>query len=173
MSDRLTIGDFTTDRLRVEDWNGALAHPDTRVTLEGELQKVLTPEVLAHLPGPLQLGSGADAGKDWVSGRAEESDVFTSYGQPSGELIGLLIVFVEEGSGHIGYLLGKDHWGKGYATELLRGLIKAAQRAGLVRLAGGVGADNPASARVLEKAGFLCDRDTSDDATNVYVMTLF
>jgi hypothetical protein len=39
-------------------------------------------------------------------------------------LIGFVFVYVEHDTdAHIGYLLGESHWRKGYATELLHGLI--------------------------------------------------
>ena len=56
----------------------------------------------------------------------------------------------------IGYWIGRDFWGRGYATEALQGALswdsKSWKRRGMVA---GHFADNPASGRVLEKAGFL------------------
>jgi len=55
----------------------------------------------------------------------------------------------------LGYWLGVDHWGKGYATEALHALIDYAF-ADLIHeaLQAGARVTNPASRRVLEKCGF-------------------
>jgi ribosomal-protein-alanine N-acetyltransferase len=55
----------------------------------------------------------------------------------------------------VGYWIGEAHWGNGYATEALRGISGYAfETLGLRRLSAGAFSNNPASARVLEKAGF-------------------
>lgn len=57
--------------------------------------------------------------------------------------------------GKLGYMFGVDHWGKGYATEIGRAAVDFAfSRFDWPRLDACVFADNPASARVLEKLGF-------------------
>ena len=58
-------------------------------------------------------------------------------------------------SAEIGYWLGRAHWGRGLATEALIAVTERAFAAhDLARLYAGVLAWNPASARVLEKAGY-------------------
>ena len=55
----------------------------------------------------------------------------------------------------LGYWIGKPYWGCGYATEAATALIKHAFEVdGLAYLTAGHFADNPASARVIEKLGF-------------------
>jgi [ribosomal protein S5]-alanine N-acetyltransferase len=53
-----------------------------------------------------------------------------------------------------GYLLARDAWGRGYATEAVGAMVAAARRAGVVRLYAMCHTDNAASRRVLEKSGF-------------------
>ena len=56
----------------------------------------------------------------------------------------------------IGYWLARDAWGEDLATEATQAALDWAQRVrGLRAVAAGHFADNPASGRVLEKAGFL------------------
>ena len=56
----------------------------------------------------------------------------------------------------VGYWYGPPCWGRGYATEALAGAMRrAAGEWGLRALSSGHFVDNPASGRVLEKAGFL------------------
>lgn len=57
--------------------------------------------------------------------------------------------------GRIGYTLHNYHWGKGYGTECTQALAAIGfDQLHLHRLEAHVNLDNPASARVLEKAGF-------------------
>lgn len=59
-------------------------------------------------------------------------------------------------TGGVGYWLGPSVWGRGYATEALGAVAAHAFAAtDLVRLEARVFAWNPASCRVLEKAGFV------------------
>jgi RimJ/RimL family protein N-acetyltransferase len=59
-------------------------------------------------------------------------------------------------SPEIGYWLGQTFWGQGFATEAVRAALDWAARQWDRRaVASGHFADNPASGRVLEKAGFL------------------
>jgi RimJ/RimL family protein N-acetyltransferase len=56
----------------------------------------------------------------------------------------------------VGYWIGRPFWGRGFATEALEGALAWASRKWRRKaLVAGHFADNPASGRVLEKAGFL------------------
>lgn len=58
-------------------------------------------------------------------------------------------------TGRVGYWLGPEHWGRGIATAAVRALVEHVQARQLfARLEAAVFAWNPASMRVLEKAGF-------------------
>jgi [ribosomal protein S5]-alanine N-acetyltransferase len=58
----------------------------------------------------------------------------------------------------VGYWLGPSHWGRGFASEALAGLVEAAfAMTDVQRLEAHVFAWNPASCRVLEKCGFRRD----------------
>lgn len=59
-------------------------------------------------------------------------------------------------SGEVGYWLGEEYWGKGIAPEALEAFASwCFDTLGLIRLHAHVFVGNPASARVLEKAGFV------------------
>lgn len=53
-----------------------------------------------------------------------------------------------------GYVLSRQAWGRGLATEAVRAMVSLADSMGLVRLYALCHPDNTASARVLVKAGF-------------------
>ena len=118
----------------------------------------------------MQLSNGAVAG--WVAALSREAEVLSL--RQNGTLVGLLILaFGEDRKAcHIGYLLAETAWGKGLATEALRGLIEALSRHGPMDVAGGVGRDNPASATVLLKLGFQRDPQQSSDETDMFVRRL-
>ncbi|MFO7662580.1 MAG: GNAT family protein [Chloroflexota bacterium] len=76
----------------------------------------------------------------------------------SGDLIGNCGIRRSAAWSHdaeIGYELAPDQWGKGYATEAVGEILRFGfEELGLHRIAAWTVADNAASARVLEKAGF-------------------
>ncbi len=59
------------------------------------------------------------------------------------------------GAVELGYWIARAHWGRGFATEAGTALLAIARTLGLARLEGSHFLDNPASARVLEKLGFV------------------
>lgn len=54
----------------------------------------------------------------------------------------------------LGYALGRTYWGQGFATEAACATVEIARSLGLGGLQAYSFVENPASARVLEKAGF-------------------
>lgn len=78
------------------------------------------------------------------------------------ELVGGIGVHVQRDvyshSAEIGYWLGEPFWGEGIATAAVKAIVDHAfSHFDIVRLFAGVFEWNPASARVLEKAGFRCE----------------
>jgi RimJ/RimL family protein N-acetyltransferase len=64
------------------------------------------------------------------------------------------LTLVSRSEADLGYVLGRRHWGHGYATELTRALVDAAFRQlAVARVSALVAVDNEASRRVLEKSG--------------------
>lgn len=72
---------------------------------------------------------------------------------PGEGLIGLIGAHRRREEVEIGYWLGRPWWGRGYATEALRAVTPFARDLGAV--VADHFADNPASGRALEKAGFV------------------
>jgi RimJ/RimL family protein N-acetyltransferase len=63
-----------------------------------------------------------------------------------------------------GYVLAKDAWGLGYATEALAAVTELARRLGVPRLSAFCHPDHRPSCRVLEKCGFVRDPDWTTQA---------
>lgn len=96
----------------------------------------------------------------WLNMASQESPVLHCAITVSDELaggIGLTMqgdVFTR--TAEIGYWLGENFWGRGIATDAVRAFTKYGfQNFNLQRVFAGVFAWNPASMRVLQKAGFL------------------
>ena len=72
---------------------------------------------------------------------------------------------VHRHTAEVGYWVGEPYWGQGLATDAIRTMAKYAfETLTFRRLQAGVFATNPASARVLEKAGFRLEGTAVDGA---------
>lgn len=73
-----------------------------------------------------------------------------------GSLLGATGLAVQDsGEAVTGYVLARDAWGRGFATEALQAMVDTARRIGLRRLTACCHTDHRASQRVLEKCGFV------------------
>jgi|GEM_PF-94394 RimJ/RimL family protein N-acetyltransferase len=117
-------------------------------------------ETTATLPFPFTDGDGRDfiaqAGgpgqRAWAIADADDTFMGT-----------MLFKLVDGKHPEIGYWLGEPHWGQGYAAEALKGLLEAVRALpDFATINARVLLSNPASIRVLEKAGFaVTERTTS------------
>jgi [ribosomal protein S5]-alanine N-acetyltransferase len=83
----------------------------------------------------------------------------------TGELLGSSGLAIESDSiAATGYVLAKDAWGKGYATEALRAMTDIAAQLRLNELYALCHPENKPSVRVLEKCGFRLDPDSKASA---------
>jgi ribosomal-protein-alanine N-acetyltransferase len=100
-----------------------------------------------------------DDARAWIARVSGQSPVaqfaIVVDGQPAGGIGVEAGTDVFRRSAEIGYWLGEPYWGRGLATEALRAVTEYAfQTFDICRLEAGVFEWNPASARVLEKAGY-------------------
>lgn len=111
-------------------------------------------ETTATLPYPY----GERDGRDFIA-QATTSPELRAYAIASVDdrFMGtILFKFAPGQPPELGYWLGEPHWGQGYAGEAVIGLLAATRHvAGFARISARVLQSNPASIRVLEKAGFL------------------
>lgn len=115
-------------------------------------------DTTANIPHPYPDG----AAQTWIAGLAPALAAGTRIAyaitlRQDGALIGTVDLH-EMSRTHaramLGYWIGVPSWGQGYATEATRRLIDHGHAAhGLSRIGGACLARNPASARVMEKAG--------------------
>lgn len=92
--------------------------------------------------------------REWAA--AEPIEQYILGVDVAGDLVGVVKLGRRQGGhGRVGYVLREDRWGKGYATRALKELaVFAFATAGLESLGAKHQPDNPASGRVLTKAGF-------------------
>jgi RimJ/RimL family protein N-acetyltransferase len=69
----------------------------------------------------------------------------------------------------VGYWIGREHWGRGFATEALRAFLEVD---GSRPLRAHVAEHNVGSRRVLEKCGFVFEREAQDEDVLEHVMVL-
>lgn len=115
----------------------------------------------ARLPHPYSIGA-AEAFVAQVAGQDPRRDnTFLIEHEDLGP-VGVLGLFAgEDPWPELGYWIGRPFWGRGLATEACEAaLIWSSRRWRRRAIVAGHFADNPASGRVLEKAGFLYTGET-------------
>lgn len=89
----------------------------------------------------------------WTAALADDSVVASTIVE-DGEIVGSLVCFGPPATREVGYWLGRDHWGRGIATEALRlFVVEVTDRP----LRGCVVPANVGSQRVLLGNGFVAD----------------
>ena len=153
---------YETLRLLVEEWHSFAANHSQERCLAHVVAAMLTPAVTAWLPSTWQGEYTAARARAWIAERDDEGTTLLVIDKGSQHPVGCVIVAEDESSPddgcnlRLGYLLAEGAWGKGMATELVRGFVAWCRAQGsVVSISGGVAMNNPASARVLEKNGFM------------------
>ena len=102
---------------------------------------------------------------EWISGAIDGEEGVVFMIERDGTLVGCTgyRAFGEDHA-ELGYWIGKPYWGQGYATEAVMTLVAHAFDVdGFDYVTAGHFADNPASARVLRKLGFVTQGDEMRD----------
>lgn len=122
-------------------------------------------DVLARLPHPYTRADGI-AFVEIMAQRADERPYAITL---DGQFIGIAgFSYVEGEPPELGYWLGEPHWGKGYMSEAVKGLIEAAfATRAYPNIKSRALKTNLASQRVLEKAGFAKVREGLDTVGNI------
>jgi [ribosomal protein S5]-alanine N-acetyltransferase len=102
---------------------------------------------------------------NWFTGHAEEWHQGTAYRLSitfDARFIGICDIFdIEQGQGEIGYWLDQTVWGQGFGLEAIKRLVRFAfEDVGLTSIRAGCVDDNIASAKILERLGFIRLKDT-------------
>lgn len=93
---------------------------------------------------------------DDIVQNVSKNTVFAGVMTDNGEIVARAnLKDITDDSAYVGYRVSKDTLSKGVATKCLKELIDKAKKLGVTRLKAQVLNNNPASARVLEKQGFV------------------
>ena len=118
---------------------------------------------LKKIPGGVGLEQAEDAAK-WLSGAyvphygKVRENVYLAFDEAK-RMVGIADLRLEENdfianfAGRIGYTVRPSERGKGYATEILKAVLKQAEALGMENVLVTCNEDNARSARVIEKAG--------------------
>jgi ribosomal-protein-alanine N-acetyltransferase len=114
-------------------------------------------ETTALIPHPYPAGGALEwIRRSAVTLREGRGVDFSILLRDSGEFIGVVSLIDRDVESSLGYWIAVPHWGKGYATEAVHRLIRHAFNARrLPSLNACHFAHNPASGRVMQKAGLL------------------
>jgi len=156
---------YDTERLHVLPWKEYADSAEKVLAFAELVTEILSPEVTKDLPaGWQQIITSADA-KQWVQERDEESSLLLIQDQSSQSIIGLMFLHESESDDssievRLGYLISQEHWGMGYATELIKGLVHWCKGIEKIKsISGGVESANIGSIKVLEKNSFKCESE--------------
>ena len=144
---------FTTKRLNVIEID-ASSSMDEHHQLTIALPTILTPAVVANLPGYFQGIDSIAVAEKWLANMLNECRLLMLQSEHQ-EVVGLLFIYTENHNAHIGYLLAEQYWGQGLAFELLQGFINLADtQPHWHKLIAGVDESNTPSIKLLKKLAF-------------------
>jgi RimJ/RimL family protein N-acetyltransferase len=107
---------------------------------------------MAQMPDPCT----EPAARRWIQTRlGPGGHVFAILRRNDGEFLGVIGFGGSPSLPEMGYWIGKPYRGQGYATEAIERIIVYAASLGVAQIHADTFPDNPASARVLTKAGFV------------------
>ena len=165
---------FETGRLRVAEWHSLWPGDCRSSGLARFVQELLTESTTASLPpewrGPYTL----DRACAWIADRDSESFVLLAVARDTTAATGIVILSRPERQApsgadvHLGYVIAERYQGRGLATELLNGLVEWSRARTGGFLSAGVSSSNPASIRVLEKAGFQKVASRDSESTELF-----
>lgn len=129
------------------------------------------PDAVQFVPlGPLSAAQAVDYVEQLISEakrNPREGYTLAVVERSTGDVVGSAALGIDSRvhrRAEIGYILRRDRWGRGYATEAANLLIDfALQQLGMHRVWAVCDPDNPASVRVLEKCGMHCEGRLRDD----------
>lgn len=146
---------FSTRRLSVKEVSRNVSLVEQQALIKS-IPDILTPEVVECLPVYFHGIDNEDRAGIWLDQMMLESRLMT-VSSDSGQTIGFLFVSTDNGlCVHIGYLLAKEHWGQGLASDLITGFItEVVNTQSWTSLIAGVDQANLGSIKLLTKCGFV------------------
>jgi RimJ/RimL family protein N-acetyltransferase len=134
------------------------------------------PIFLAHQDDPVAATMAAFPSRapdvffeHWVKIRADPIN-YTRTILADDEVVGDIVSWLDAGGREVGYWIGREHWGKGFATAALRLLLEEIEDRPITAH---VAVHNIGSQRVLEKCGFVrVGQEIADDGIDEVILRL-
>ena len=134
------------------------------------------PIFLAHQDDPVAAAMAAFPTRapdvfyeHWATIRANPTN-YTRTIVADDEVVGDIVSWLDHGSRQVGYWVGRDHWGKGYATAALRLMLDEITDRPITAH---IVPANIGSQRVVEKCGFLrVGEEVADDGVHELIFRL-
>lgn len=126
----------------------------------GELARAIGQESIVRMLSRVPWPYREEDAREWIEAPRDPHlpNLLVTLPDEDGRIIGSCGLHHDaEESGstvELGYWIEPAYWGRGYATEALRGVLSLARLAGHRRIVSRHATDNPASGRVLRKLGF-------------------
>lgn len=121
-------------------------------------------KILDNLRDGLPYPYTEQDGREYITAMlsADEDETFAFAITVDGRAVGSIGVFrqgnIHRQTAELGYYIAEEHWGKGYMTEAVRQICRYVfEKSDILRIYAEPFAQNAASCRVLEKAGFQCE----------------
>jgi len=115
-----------------------------------DVMKFITGQALTMEEAEIRFNKAVDAGK-----KSDETGFFIVRNNTNNDFLGVAkFVQLADNQFEVGYMLLPEHWGKGFASGMVEGMIRLAREKQVRELIGIVDPENPASIRVLTKLGF-------------------
>jgi len=126
--------------------------PEDADAVQRQISDYEVARMLGSVPWPYPEGGAAE----WIERQRGRGTHFAIVPKEGGEPMGSVGLAPDEENrrAEVGYWLGRTHWGQGYMTEAVAAIVDYGFRElGLNRIFGRAYTTNPASARVMAKAG--------------------
>jgi RimJ/RimL family protein N-acetyltransferase len=134
------------------------------------------PIFLAHQDDPVAAAMAAFPTRapdvfyaHWATIRADPTN-YTRAIVAGDEVVGDIVSWLDHGSRQVGYWIGREHWGKGFATTALRLLLEEIKDRPVTAH---IVPANIGSQRVVEKCGFVrVGEEVADDGVHEIIFRL-
>ncbi len=128
------------------------AWPEDATELTRAIGREAVVRMLSQVPWPYR----EEHARTWIDAPRDphRPNLLITLPEEGGRIVGCIGLHEDGDRTEVGYWIAPEHWGQGYATEALTGLLALARLAGHRRIFSRHASDNPASGRVLRKAGF-------------------
>ncbi len=169
---------YTTQRLILKEWQSYSPQELKNTPLQEIIQAMLIPEITADFPIMWRGKYNIKRTKFWIEERDREGTTLLALEKYTHKPIGFLHFFYvgkpqEHKNLRLGYIITKEEWNRGYATEIVNGFIQRLKHESIGALYAGVSPKNSASKKVLEKCGFKSNKKDTNAEDLLFELSLY